>query len=96
MTVRARYAARCNQFIRQWKLLVILRRGWWTLDQLADQLDCSTRTIRRDLVALQTVPLPIVERRNEDEQGLDEPALWSVGAIDAWPRREATPVKDVA
>jgi predicted DNA-binding transcriptional regulator YafY len=56
---RARYSDRCSQIIRQWRLLVLLRRAPRTLSELAKLLDCHQRTVRRDLYALQAVPLPI-------------------------------------
>jgi hypothetical protein len=55
----ARYADRCNQIIRQWRLLVLLRRAPRTLPELAQLLECTERTVRRDIYALQAVPLPI-------------------------------------
>jgi hypothetical protein len=58
-TPRSRYSDRCSQIIRQWRLLVLLRRAPRTLSELARLLDCHQRTVRRDLYALQAVPLPI-------------------------------------
>jgi biotin operon repressor len=74
---------------RQWQLLVLLRGGPKTLLQLADALAVSTRTIMRDLTALQNVPFPITSDR---EHGPVH-ARWSLASIPEWPRNEAVPVR---
>jgi hypothetical protein len=87
---------RANQVLRQWRLLVLLRRDWWTLKQMAAQLGCCTRTVRRDLAVLETVPFPIQQRREVDDIGCDAEARYTVGTMVEWPRRESCPLRDVA
>lgn len=85
---------RNNQFIRQWRLLVLLRRGPKTLKQLARALDCCERTIRRDLEALQAVPLPIVRQGSASDNERDKP--WALAkSFPEWPRDEETPVREL-
>ena len=54
--------ARNSELIRQWKLLqkVAAVRGN-TIPKLATDLDVSTRTVRRDLDALQTAGFPVYD-----------------------------------
>ena len=54
--------ARNSELIRQWKLLqkVAAARGN-TIPKLATDLDVSTRTVRRDLDALQTAGFPVYD-----------------------------------
>lgn len=98
---------RANMLLRQWRLLVKLRRGWWTLEEMAEELGVTTRTIRRDLAVLETVPFPIVQtepgdvpaglvkgRRSVSE--FKDKRMWSVAQMDTWPRNEAMPVREVA
>jgi hypothetical protein len=110
MTIpRARYSDRCSQIIRQWRLLVLLRRAPRTLSELARLLDCHQRTVRRDLYALQAVPLPITSKYAAGE-GIDPSPLkgrplnpnwnmdrnmWALGAIDEWPRHDETPAEEL-
>ena len=81
---------RSDGFIRQWKLLVLLRRRPYTLQDLASEFAVSTRTIRRDLLLLESAGLPVcrVTKAKETEQG----ALWRIESTRAWPRDSATPV----
>ena len=79
---RFRWAARGNPFVRQWKLIVLLRRAPRTLAELAQLLGCHQRTIRRDLYALQAVPLPITSRYAANEGTRPHPLRgrrWSHG-----------------
>jgi predicted DNA-binding transcriptional regulator YafY len=81
------------QFVRQWRVLIALRRQRWTLEQLARELQCSQRTIARDIEVLEAVGLPItttVERR----RGLTVEFLFA-GNWPAWPRNEVAPVADL-
>jgi hypothetical protein len=78
------------QFERQWRLLVLLRRAPQTLQGLARELGCTTRTVRRDLDMFERVPLPIVRL---SENG---PVRWGIGGMDAWPRGDVLPHQAVA
>jgi hypothetical protein len=89
---------RCRVFVRMWRIVVLLRRAPHTLDELSRKLSVSTRTIRRDLKALQAVPLPIMGRFVEGtRRGIrgQDPQLWCWGEVPAWPRRDVGPVADV-
>ena len=57
---------RGKQFVRQWRLLLMLRRSPRPLSALARALDCHERTVRRDLEVLQSVPLPVVSSESDD------------------------------
>lgn len=59
---------RNQEVIRQWKLLHALQssRHGITLDSLADELAVTTRTIRRDLAALQEAGFPLFDTHHED------------------------------
>jgi predicted DNA-binding transcriptional regulator YafY len=59
---------RNQEVIRQWKLLHALEssRHGASIDALADDLDVTTRTIRRDLSALQEAGFPLYDERDED------------------------------
>lgn len=86
---------RCRVFVRMWRIVVLLRCAPHTLDELAAKLRVSPRTIRRDLKALQAVPLPIVGRFNEaSRKGVrgQDPQLWAWGETPAWPRRDRGPI----
>lgn len=51
-----------NQVVlRQWAILRELKRSPCALDDLARATRCSTRTVRRDLNALQEAHVPIVQ-----------------------------------
>jgi predicted DNA-binding transcriptional regulator YafY len=56
-----------EQLLRQWRLLRILsaRRLGVTLDDLATELEMSSRTIRRDLVVLRRLGFPLLEQSGE-------------------------------
>lgn len=56
--------ARLDHFVRQWKLLQLLAEPrWWSIRDLAEQIPrdyaCSSRTIRRDLEALDYAGFPL-------------------------------------
>jgi len=79
--------ARNRELIRQWTLLqqVATRRDW-TVSKLATHLNVSTRTIRRDLNALETAGFPLYsDGDGEKYWRLDARAL-----LDALPRNGLT------
>ena len=59
---------RNQEVIRQWKVLHALEssRHGATIDGLASELDVTTRTIRRDLAALQEAGFPLYDERDDD------------------------------
>jgi predicted DNA-binding transcriptional regulator YafY len=59
---------RNQEVIRQWKILHAMEssRHGASIDALADQLDVTTRTIRRDLAALQEAGFPLYDERDDD------------------------------
>jgi predicted DNA-binding transcriptional regulator YafY len=59
---------RNQEVIRQWKVLHALEssRHGVSIDALADDLDVTTRTIRRDLAALQEAGFPLYDDRDEE------------------------------
>jgi proteasome accessory factor B len=59
---------RNQEVIRQWKVLHALEasRHGAAIDGLAQQLEVTTRTIRRDLAALQEAGFPLFDERDDD------------------------------
>jgi predicted DNA-binding transcriptional regulator YafY len=59
---------RNQEVIRQWKVLHALEssRHGVSIDSLAGELDVTTRTIRRDLAALQEAGFPLFDTRDDD------------------------------
>ena len=59
---------RNQEVIRQWKVLHALEssRHGASIDSLASELEVTTRTIRRDLAALQEAGFPLFDTRDED------------------------------
>jgi predicted DNA-binding transcriptional regulator YafY len=59
---------RNQEVIRQWKVLHALEssRHGVTIDALADDLDVTTRTIRRDLAALQEAGFPLYDEHDDE------------------------------
>jgi len=59
---------RNQEVIRQWKVLHALEssRHGATIDALAKDLEVTTRTIRRDLAALQEAGFPLYDERDDD------------------------------
>jgi predicted DNA-binding transcriptional regulator YafY len=59
---------RNQEVIRQWKVLHALEssRHGATIDALADDLDVTSRTIRRDLAALQEAGFPLFDERDDE------------------------------
>ena len=94
---RTRYGVRGSQFVRQWRLVLLLRRGQQTLADLSRELDCSQRTVRRDLAVLESIPLPITSWRGNNEGGIDAggTVYWALDAMPEWPRRAVAPVRQL-
>jgi proteasome accessory factor B len=59
---------RNQEVIRQWKVLHALEssRHGAAIDALADELEVTTRTIRRDLAALQEAGFPLYDEKDDD------------------------------
>jgi predicted DNA-binding transcriptional regulator YafY len=59
---------RNQEVIRQWKLLHAMEssRHGASIDGLADELEVTTRTIRRDLAALQEAGFPLYDERDDE------------------------------
>src|SRR5687768_12554336 len=59
---------RNQEVIRQWKVLHALEssRHGAAIDALASELEVTTRTIRRDLAALQEAGFPLYDEKDED------------------------------
>jgi len=59
---------RNQEVIRQWRVLHLLEssRHGASIDALASELDVTTRTIRRDLAALQEAGFPLYDERDDD------------------------------
>src|SRR6185436_5574357 len=66
--LRSTRVPRNQEVIRQWKVLHALEssRHGATIDALASDLQVTTRTIRRDLAALQEAGFPLFDERDED------------------------------
>lgn len=98
---RDRAASRRGPFVRMWRVLVLLRARPHTLDELADAFRVTKRTIRRDLRALQQIPLPVesrfptgVEATRHGVRAIDR-NVWFVRELAAWPDGARVPVADV-
>jgi predicted DNA-binding transcriptional regulator YafY len=63
-----RFVPRNQEVIRQWRLLHALEssRHGASIDSLAGELDVTTRTIRRDLEALQEAGFPLYDNRDDE------------------------------
>lgn len=95
---------RQSPFVRTWRLLVLLRTRPHQLAELARMLGVSERTVRRDLKALQRVPLPI-ESRHPSPLSPSVSCRLGVRAIDRnewfikhmpeWPDLEHVPTADL-
>jgi predicted ArsR family transcriptional regulator len=85
---------RCKAMRRLWSLLVLLRTGRYTLEELAGQLGVTGRTIRRDLDVLEACYLPV--HKQEGFTGPEgKPSKWFMDPMPQWPRREASPIADL-
>jgi len=60
--------SRNRQLVRVLNLLALIGTQRRTLDELAEELAVSTRTIRRDLDAIQAAYLPLTDVRGTDGQ----------------------------
>jgi hypothetical protein len=87
---------------RMWRIVVLLRAKPHTLEELAKALSVSERTIRRDILALQAVPLPIESRF--PPAGTRSPRFgiqvhrrneWFIRATAEWPEGSRIPVADL-
>lgn len=57
---------RCEQLIRTWRLVALLRStAGCSLEKLSRDLGVTTRTIRRDLEALQAAGIAIYDEESE-------------------------------
>src|SRR6185369_17579767 len=68
--VRSRTVPRNAEVIRQWSVLREIERSrsaGVTIDELATQNGVTTRTIRRDLQALEEAGFPIYDDRSQDD-----------------------------
>lgn len=77
--------------VRQWRILVLLRQQPRTLFDIASALDINIRTARRDLDALSEV-FPI---RDACERGRGARTVFTLDAMDAWPRRAVAPIREL-
>lgn len=87
-----RYGPRCSQFVRQWKVLVLLRRRPHTLSMLSRVLECSERTIRRDLQVLESVPMPIYTVGGYE---WGDSKYYKIGPLQTWPKGSEAPISEV-
>jgi predicted DNA-binding transcriptional regulator YafY len=81
---------RSPRLVRQWRLLVAIRNRPRTCESLAREFGVSWRTIYRDLLALESVPLPVTQMRADSGH-----VLWALASTPEWPRREPTPTRDL-
>lgn len=79
---------RCRMLVRQWRILILLRRRQRTIRELAALLHVCERTARRDLYALSRV-FPLT-RASADDSG-----PWMLAEMAEWPRGETVPTKEL-
>ncbi len=79
MNVSPYSRTRNRQLVRVLKLIGLLQRDWCSLQRLTRELSVCSRTVRRDLMALQYAGLP-VRKLSADEDGHEEGvmALWTM------------------
>ena len=101
---RVNNSRRSSGFIRMWRLVVLLRARPHQLAELARMLGVSERTIRRDLAAVQLVPLPIESRHPSPYSPSVSCRLgvraidrneWFIKAMPEWPEGAPVPGADV-
>lgn len=80
---------RGEPFRRLWTLVVLLRRGAWSVDALAQRLEVAPRTVFRDLAVLEAVPLPIHRIGEYGDTRV------TIQPMPEWPRGEASPIKEL-
>ena len=80
----ARPSERNRQVVRQWEILTALQESPRTILELANLTSVTTRTIRRDLEALQTAAFPLY-----DEQHSDGCVRWHLTSRNVAPARRA-------
>ena len=76
-----------SQVLRQWQLLLELRKGPRSKYELADVLGASDRTVYRDILTLEAAGFPLIATEGQ------RPVLWSLASMRAWPRNEPYPVR---
>lgn len=69
---------RNRMVVRQWELLQLLESGRRSLNQLAGELGVTTRTVRRDLEALEEAHFPIVKEAVIDDLTSQAHNVWRV------------------
>ena len=76
---------RNQEVIRQWKVLHALEssRHGAAIDALANDLDVTTRTIRRDLAALQEAGFPLYDERDDEGRVRWRIDAHALGAVEA-------------
>lgn len=83
-------APETTQIARQWRLLLTLRRSRRSIDKLAEELNVTTRTIRRDLAVLRSVGFPI---ECSTRIGAIAGEVYIIGSMDEWLRNDTIPRK---
>jgi DNA-binding HxlR family transcriptional regulator len=74
-----------------WKVLVLLRQRSWRLSELAEELGCSTRTVRQNLRMLEAVSFPVIRARSWQPSDV----TIRLGSMPEWPRREDAPIREL-
>ena len=64
--VMAKPSARNRTIVRTWTVLHLITERPRTLDELACELSVTTRTIRRDIEALEEAAFPLYNERDDD------------------------------
>jgi predicted DNA-binding transcriptional regulator YafY len=80
-----RELSRCNALLRQWRVLVAVRRGGRTVQALAEYLGCTQRTVYRDLRVLQRAGFPLYTVGHH-------PTYWRLHPFSGWPAGEIAPI----